>query len=62
MSENRIVMFDAVAFVWVDAILANFENLFTTTKMASIPSHLGRHVIKSIRTFSNGFEGIGRGL
>ncbi len=62
MSKNSIAINDAMVFVWVGANLANFENTCTTTKMASIPFHFGKHVIKSIETLSNGFEGIGKGL
>jgi hypothetical protein len=58
MSKNSFVVPVTMAFVWVGANLANFENLSTTTKMASILSHFGRHVIKSIKTLSNGPKGI----
>lgn len=59
MLKNNFVVLIVVAFVWVDANLTNFENLSTTTKMASVPSHSKKHVIKSIETISNGHEGFG---
>jgi hypothetical protein len=43
MSKNNFVILVVAAFVWVGVNLANFKNLSTTTKMASIPSHFGRH-------------------
>ncbi len=51
MSKNSFVIF-----------VTNFENLSTSTKMAFIPSHYGRHVTKSIEMLSNELEGIGKGL
>jgi hypothetical protein len=62
MLKNNFPIPTHVAFVWVSVNLANFENLSTTTKMASIPSHHNKHVIKFIETFSNGTKGIGRNL
>jgi len=62
MLKNNFTIPATMAFIWVSANLINFENLSTTIKLASIPSHSKRHVIKSIETFSNELEGIGRGL
>ncbi len=62
MLKNSFIVLVVVAFVWVNTNLANFENLSTTTKMAFIPSHFRRHVIKSIEMFSNEPKGIGKGL
>jgi hypothetical protein len=58
MSKNNFTILAAVAYVWVGANLTNFKNLSTTTKMAFVCSHFGRHVMKSIETLSNGLEGI----
>jgi hypothetical protein len=62
MSKHSFAILIAMAFVYVNTNLTNFENLSTTTKMAFIPSHFGRHVIKSIEMLSNGLKGIGKGL
>jgi hypothetical protein len=60
MLKNNFVIPTTMAFVWVSANFINFENLSTTTKMAFIPSHSRKHVIKSIETFSIGLDGIRR--
>ncbi len=62
MSKKSFAIPTTMVFVWVGANLTNFENLATTTKMASVPSHSRRHVIKSIETLLNGPKGIGRGI
>jgi hypothetical protein len=62
MSKDNFAIHVDVVFVWVGVNLTNFENLSTITKMAFVPFHFGRHVIKSIKTLSNGLDGIGRGL
>jgi hypothetical protein len=62
MPKNSFIVLAAMVFIWVDVNFANFENLSTTTKMASVTLHSERHVIKSIETLSNGPNGIGRGL
>jgi hypothetical protein len=62
MSKNKFAIRAIMAFVSVGLNFINFENLFTTTKMAFVPSHSMKHVIKSIETFSNGPDGIGKGL
>jgi hypothetical protein len=62
MSKNNVVIFVMVAIVLVVPNLANFENLFITTKITSFFSHKGRHVIKSIEILSNRPFEVGRGL
>jgi hypothetical protein len=62
MLKDNFAIHVVVVFVWVGVNLANFENLCTTTKMAFVFSHVGKHVIKSIKTRLNGLDGIGRGL
>ncbi len=62
MSKNSFDVPTVVVFVWVSANLANFKNLSTTTKMASVPFHSARHIIKSVKIHSNGPKGIGKGL
>ncbi len=51
-----------MAFIWVNVNLINFKNMFTTTKMAFVPSHSGRHAIKLVETLSNEPDEIRRGL
>jgi hypothetical protein len=58
MLKNSFAIPIIVVFVWVSANFINYENLSTTTNMASVPSHSKRHVIKSIETLSNGPDGI----
>jgi hypothetical protein len=62
MSINNFGILIAMVFVYVDTNLTNLKNLSTTTKIAFIPSHSRRHVIKSIEMLSNGPKGIGKGL
>jgi hypothetical protein len=62
MSKNSFVILVTMAFVWVGANFTNFDNLSITTKMAYVPYHFERHVIKSIETLSNGPNGMRKGL
>jgi hypothetical protein len=62
MSKNNFAITTIVAFVWVDVNFTNFKNLSTTTKMAFVLSHSQKDGIKSIKTFSNGPNGVGKGL
>jgi hypothetical protein len=59
MSKNSFVILVTTAFVWLGPNFINFENLSTTTKMAFVPYHSRKHVIKSIETLSNGPNGMG---
>ncbi len=58
MLKNSFAIPATVAFVWVDENFANIKNMSSTIKMAFVPSHSKKHVIKSIETFSNGPDGI----
>lgn len=60
-SNNSLAIPAIVGFVWISTNLANFD-LLTTTKMASIPFHSKRYIIKSIETLSKGLNKIGKAL
>ncbi len=61
MSNNNFIVLAIVGFVWIGTNLANFD-LLTTKKMAYVPSHSKRYVIKSIKTLSKGLDKIGKAL
>ncbi len=61
MLNNSFTVPAIVRFVWIDTNLANFD-LSTTTKMASVPSHSKKYVIKSIEILSKGLDKIGKAL
>lgn len=60
--KNNFVISIVTAMVSNTPNLANLENLFITTKMASFSCHSKRHVMKFIETPLYGHVEIGKGL